>query len=135
MNISASEIGAVIGVCLFVLAVGLGIYIASLSDLRIQRVAKKLGLKDKGFVRSYFKKDDDGIIRKMVLLHTLCRSRVRVGINLSTGDPVQWCHVCECVNDNENGGDSGDSGNNHPNNPVSPEVAEYTRNLIEKIRH
>jgi hypothetical protein len=40
-----------------------------------------------------------------------------------------------CVNDNENGGDSGDSGNNHPNNPVSPEVAEYTRNLIEKIRH
>jgi len=65
--------------------------------LRILRAARRMRLRDKGYVGS----DDDNL----VLIHPMCRTRVRIGIPKSKV-AVTYCWRCECVI----GGGSGPKG-------------------------
>lgn len=64
--------------------------------LRAKSAAKRMGLRDRGYIRETYEADADGenyILRKLC---SACRTRARIGIK-KDGTVVKWCHCCEII--------------------------------------
>lgn len=104
----------------------------------IQKIAKRLGLIDKGVILSTTEKEilSDGSCDfvEYSRVHTFCRTRLRIG--LLQGVAVKWCSVCESVlveNDDNDGGDDNDK---DPLDPPPPlDVVKTAGDVIEKMKN
>ncbi len=99
-----------------------------------QKIAKKLGLIDKGRKPSIFrmKTNSEGHLRQVESYdtHTFCESRVRIGLLKS--EPVKWCSVCESIILEEDDGGGGGNEDAPPDQPT-PSVIFDTKKLMDKL--
>ncbi len=102
-----------------------------------QKIAKKLGLTDKGMVRSYFRMETDstgsGVEREFYEVDAFCWNRLRIG--LSERGYVKWCATCECIisEEGDGGGGDGSNGDTSPDQPIPPSVIFDTKKLMDKL--
>ena len=87
--------------------------IKGVAYLRILRAARRMSLRDKGYVVS----DDEN----MVPIHPMCRTRVRIGIPKSN-IALKYCWRCECII----GGGSGPKGREDIPEPQDPNKVSAT---------
>lgn len=104
---------------------------------RVQKIAKKLHLVDKGVMLPHFKLETDSTGKSFKVknqwAHSFCRNPIRIG--LLEKRPVKWCQTCECIISEENdGGDDRGSRDDSPPSPIPPDVIVDTENLLSKFR-
>lgn len=124
----------------FVLLIGYIIYYEEINQTvkdffenrNVRKIAKKLGLVDKGLMPLRLVKaphSEDGW-EKLQVVHDFCKKRGRLG--LLGGKPVKWCPSCEKIYSEED--DLVGGGKDHPDHTPPPDPSELTRDAIEKAK-
>lgn len=100
----------------------------------IKKIARRLGLIDKGSVKPSFKPENgpDGevVYRAFDTVHKYCGNVTRIAIK--DGECVMWCSVCECIIDDDD--DDGDDDSIPPEDPIMPDTKKTLGKIFNKIR-